>query len=68
MLKNLLSKEGLITTNNFFDPCSHIKFISEEKSTLQRRQQSTHHEDLLSYPSTLVEVTQESWKKADEEQ
>ena len=68
---NLLNKEGLITTNNFSDPCSHIRFISEEKFTLRRRQhihENTQHEDLLRYPSTLVEGAQESWMKTDEEQ
>ena len=71
MFRNLLNKEGLITTNNFSDPCSHIRFISEEKVTLRRRQhihEKTQHEDLLRYPSTLVEGAQESWMKANEEQ
>ena len=47
------------------------QFISEEKYTLQRRQQiheHTRHADLLIYPSTLVGGTQESWMNADEEQ
>ena len=71
MFRNLLNKEGLITTKNFSDPCSHIRFICEVKFTLQRRQQiheHTQHEDILSYPSTLVEGAQESWMKVDEEQ
>ena len=71
MFRNLLGKEGLITTNNFLNPYSHVKFRFEEESTIQRRQQihgHTQHEDPLRYPSTLVEGAQESWKRVNEEQ
>ena len=69
MFKNLLGKEGLITTKNFLDPYSHVRFRFEEEYTIQRRQHiyagHTQHEDPLSYPSTLVEGAQESWKRVD---
>ena len=71
MFRNLLNKEGLITAKNFSYPCSHIRFISEEKFTLRRRQhihENTQHEYLLRYPSILVEGAQESWMKDNEEQ
>ena len=71
MFKNLLGKEGLIATNNFLNPCSHVRFIFEEEYNIKRRQLihgHTQHEDPLSYISTLVEGAQESWKRADEEQ
>ena len=73
MLKNLLSRESLITTNGLFNPCCSIRSISVEESILQRGkkiQKYPQHEDLDLYisPSSFDEGAQESWKAAEEEE
>jgi hypothetical protein len=73
MFKNLLSKEGLIITRNFLNPCSNVRAITREKTTFQEEQkihEQIQKEDLrafLSYPCKYVEEAQESWTLADEE-
>jgi hypothetical protein len=56
--KNLLSKEGLITTRNFFNPCSNVRAITKEKFDSQEEQR-THER--------IHKKAQESWTLFDEE-
>jgi hypothetical protein len=58
MFKNLLSKEGLITTRNFFNPCSNVRAITKEKTTFQEEKR-THER--------IQKEAQESWTLVDEE-
>ena len=72
MFKNLLSREGLITTKDFFNPCCSIRSISEEESIFQSRRQIhryPQHEDLDLYiPHFLfAKGAQESGKAGEEE-
>ena len=73
MLKNLLSRNGLITTRSFFNPCCSIRSISEEEFIFQSGKQINkypYHEDLDLFipPSSFGEGTQESWIVVEEEQ
>ena len=73
MFQNLLSREGLITTKGFFNPCCSIQSITEEESIFQdgkKIHKYPQHEDLdlYIYPSSFDEGTQESWKAAEEEE
>ena len=73
MFKNLLSREGLITTKGFFNPCCSIRSISEEESISQTKRQIhkyPQHEDLDLYiPHFLfAEGAQELGKAAEEEE
>ena len=48
MFKNLLSREGLITAKDFFNPCCNIRSISGEESILQSGKKTykyPQHED-----------------------
>jgi hypothetical protein len=58
MFKNLLRKKWLITTRNFFNPCSNVRAITKEKTTFQEDQR-THER--------IQKEAQESWTVADEE-
>ena len=69
----MLSKEGLITTRIFCNPCHNIRSISENESIFQSEQQINEHPlpedlDLFSYASSFDEGTQESWEGDDEEE
>ena len=71
MFKNLLSREGIITTKDFFNPCFSNRFGEE---SIFQRGQTIHkyfwHEDLDLYISTSLfdEGAQDSWKKTEEQQ
>ena len=65
MFKKLLSREGIITTKGFFNPCCSIR--TGEESIIQSMHQThkyPHHEDhdLYISPSSFDEGAQESWK------
>jgi len=58
MFKKFLSKEGLITISNFFDPCSNVRAINTEKTIFQKEKRN--HE-------WIQKKAQESWTLVDEE-
>ena len=73
MFKNLLSREGIITTKCFFNSCYDIRSISEEECIFQRKwkiHKYPQHEDLDLYiPHFLfAEGAQESGKSAEEDE
>ena len=73
MFKNLLCREGIITTKGFFNPCCSIRSISEEESIFQSKRQIhkyPQHEDLDLYIPHLLfaEGVQESGKATEEEE
>ena len=73
MFKNLLSREGLITTRSFLNPCYNIRSISEIESIFQSEQQNNEYPhledlDLFSYASSFSEGAQESWGADEEEE
>ena len=73
MIKYLLSREGLITTKGFFNPCCSIRSISREESIFPSGHQIykyPQHEDPDLHISHLLfaEGAQESGKEAEEEQ
>ena len=73
MFQNLLSREGLITTKVFLNPCCSIRSISGEESVFQSGKQIhkyPHHEDHVLYISHFLftEGAQESRKAAEEEE
>ena len=73
MFKNLFSREGIITTKGFFNPCCSIRSISEEESIFQSKQQIhkyPQHEDPDLYISHFLfaEGAQELGKEAKEEE
>ena len=73
MFKNLLTRDGIITTRSFFNPCCGIRSIFEEEFIFQSGQQINkyhQHEDLDLFisRSSFGEGSQESWVVAEEEQ
>ena len=73
MFKNLLSREGLITTRSFPNPCHNIRSISEDESIFQSEQQfnkcpQPEDLDLFIYASLFDEGAQELWEGAEEEE
>jgi hypothetical protein len=73
MFKNLLSREGLITTRSFHNPCHNIRSISEDESIFQSEQQinkcpQPEDLDLFIYASSFDEGAQEFWEGAEEEE
>ena len=73
MFNNLLSREGLITTKGFFNPCCNIRSISGEESIFQNGQQIykyPQHEDPDLHISHFLftEGAQESGEAAEEEE
>ena len=73
MFKNLLSRDGFITTRSFFNPCCSIRSISEEEFIFQSGKKINkypQHEDLYLFisPSSIGEGAQESWVVVEEEQ
>jgi len=73
MLKKFLSKEGLITTRNFLNPCSKFIAITEDIYTFQeehRIHEQIQKEDIeffLSHPCKSTKEVKESWKKTNGE-
>ena len=73
MFKNLLSREGLITTKGFFNPCCSIRSTSGKESILQNGQQTykyPQHEDpdLHISHSLFAEGALESGEAVEEEE
>jgi hypothetical protein len=65
MFKNLLRKEGLITTRNFLNPCPKFRIVTREESTSQEVEeihepdpQEEHLEVFLNHPCKHIE---DSW-------
>ena len=73
MFNNLLSREGLITTKGFFNPCCSIRSISGEESIFQSGKQIykyPQHEDPDLHISHFLfaDGAQESGKATEEEE
>ena len=73
MIKDLLSRGGLITTNDFFNPCCNIRSISGEESIFQSGHQIYKHPqhedpDLHISHSLFSDGAQESGEVAEGEE